>query len=109
MEYEFDLVCDIDWSHIMTVSKSRCSAVQDLKVEKPSASFMTPVIDWLQSGSSAPSYIVPVAQVIATPQITLDDLLARYGVEAIMNANSGQIPGSQDELDLIAGILAVQS
>lgn len=111
MEYEFDLVCDIDWSHIMTVSKSRCSAVQDLKVEKPGPSFMAPVIDWLQSGSSAPVSSTPVvtASVAAAPQITLDSLVARYGVDVVMSTNSGQIPGSQEELELIAGVLEMQA
>lgn len=111
MEYEFDLVCDIDWSHIMTVSKSRCSAVQDMKVEKPGPGFMAPVIDWLQSGSSAPVSSTPVvtASVAAAPQITLDSLVARYGVDVVMSTNSGQIPGSQEELELIAGVLEMQA
>ena len=50
MEYEFDLVCDIDWSHILTVSKSRCSVVADMKIEKPGPDFMRPIIEWLQAG-----------------------------------------------------------
>lgn len=106
MEYEFDLVCDIDWSHIMTVSKSRCSAVQDLKVEKPSASFMAPVIEWLSSGSSLPA--VSAAPIAApAPVITLDELLAQYGVDKIMQTNGGQIPGTQDELDVLADLLKI--
>lgn len=113
MEYEFDLVCDIDWSHIMTVSKSRCSAVQDMKVEKPSAGFMTPVIEWLSSGSVVVAPIPEPVAVLAAPAgyktITLDDLVTQYGVEKVMETNGGTIPGTQDELDLIAGVLAVSA
>lgn len=103
MEYEFDLVCDIDWSHIMTVSKSRCSAVQDLKVEKPGPGFMQPVIEWLSSGNA----VMPAAPVIAPAKvITLDDLVAQYGVDAVMAAGGGIIPSTSAEVSAIAGLLA---
>jgi hypothetical protein len=52
MEYEMDVVCDIDWAHILTVSKSRCSAIQDAKREKPGPEFLSPLIDWLSSGTA---------------------------------------------------------
>jgi hypothetical protein len=109
MEYEFDIVCDMDWSHFLTVTKSRCTAVADLKVEKPGPGFLQPVIDWLTSGEAIvtpePQFetVAPVAQPAAN--VTLDGLMAQYGVDAIMAANSGQIPGTQEELDLIAGLL----
>lgn len=54
MEYEFDIVGDIDYAHILRVSKSRCSAVQDLIVEKPGPHFMAPVLEWLTSGAPTP-------------------------------------------------------
>lgn len=52
MEYEFDIVGDLDYAHILRVSKSRCSAVQDATVEKPGPGFMRPVIEWLTSGAA---------------------------------------------------------
>jgi hypothetical protein len=83
MEYEFDILCDMDWAHILTVSKSRCSAVADLQIEKPGAEFMRPVIEWLTSGDYVP---------VQAPKVTMEDLLALYGPEAVMNANGGAIP-----------------
>jgi len=59
MEYEFDLVCDLDYAHVMTVSKSRCPAVADLKVEKPGPAFIAPVLEWLQSGIERPAPAMP--------------------------------------------------
>lgn len=53
MEYEFDIVLDMDWSHIGVVSKSRCSAVADTESFKPGPAFMQPVIEWLNSGAPA--------------------------------------------------------
>lgn len=50
MEYEFTIYGSIDRAHVLTVSKSRCPAVQDAIVSKPGASFMAPVIRWLETG-----------------------------------------------------------
>lgn len=83
MEYEFDILCDMDWAHILTVSKSRCSAVADMQVEKPGAEFMRPVIDWLTSGDYVP---------VTAPKLTLNDLTDLYGAQAVMDANNGAIP-----------------
>jgi hypothetical protein len=50
MEYEFTIYGSMDWSHIMTISKSRCSAVADAIVVKPGAAFIEPVLRWLETG-----------------------------------------------------------
>lgn len=65
LEYEFDVVCDIDWAHILFVSKSRCAALQDAKREKPGPEFMAPLIEWLSTG-------VPSA-----PRAAVDELVVR--------------------------------
>lgn len=54
MEYEFDVYGSMDYSHMMTVTKSRCSAIQDAVVVKPGASFVQPLVDWLETGTAAP-------------------------------------------------------
>lgn len=102
-EYEFDIVCDIDWSHILTVSKSRCSAVADMTVEKPGPEFMRPVIEWLNSGGAAAANLV---QEPAKTVVTLETLLTQYGAEAIMTANNGKIPAAQEEVEYVATVLA---
>ena len=116
MEYEFDIVCDMDWSHIMTVGKSRCSAVADLRVEKPGQEFMRQVLTWLESGQAeavpAPQFVpappvVPQPTEPSAPVVTLDSLVTQYGVERVMEANGGAIPGTQEEIDLIAGLLGM--
>ena len=115
MEYEFDVVCDMDWSHFLTVTKSRCSAIADLKVEKPGPWFLRPLIAWLQGGAADTfSLASPVPQpqpfqAPSTAEINLESLIDTYGVDAIMAANGGQIPGSQAELDLLAGLLSMSA
>jgi len=53
MEYEFDVGLSMDWSHIGTVTKTRCPTIDGKSAVKPGAGFMRPIIDWLNIGSSA--------------------------------------------------------
>lgn len=50
MEYEFDIYGSLDWSHMMTVTKSRCPDVDGEIVVKPGKPFMQKVISWLNTG-----------------------------------------------------------
>lgn len=61
MEYEFDLVCDLDWTHTLTVGKSRCSAVADAISVKPGPAFMAPVAHWLAEGADVPQALIDAA------------------------------------------------
>jgi len=118
MEYEFDIVADIDYAHIMTVSKSRCPAVADMITEKPGASFMAPVIEWLGSGAKAAQ--IPQTETAFKPaeaepvqsnsvSFDMDELVDKYGVDAIMSANNGMIPSNDEELRQVAQALEVAS
>lgn len=101
MEYEFDIVCDIDWSHIMTVSKSRCSAIADLQVERPSATFIQPVIEWLNGGVMSKPNFEP-----ANKKLSFQDLVDQYGAETVMEilqtVTGGQMPSTDEEVQKIA-------
>jgi hypothetical protein len=101
VEYEWDIVCDIDYAHIMRVSKSRCVAVADLTVEKPGPAFIQPVIEWLNSGvaTKAPEQ----APVESAP--TLEMLVEKYGVDVIMEQCHGQLPSTDEEISILAGVL----
>lgn len=101
MEYEFDIVCDMDWAHILSVSKSRCSAVADMRMEKPGPGFMGPVLEWLDSSTVRPAAAAP----IMANTVSLDGLLSLYSAEAIMAANGGQIPTTDAEVQAAADIL----
>lgn len=113
MEYEFDIVCDMDWMHILTVSKSRCSLVADMKLEKPGPLFMMPVIEWLNDGTPTPKpqpEFTPAlagAPVEERPLISLEMLIDAFGPEAIMEAAGGTIPGTDEELAAVAVKLGV--
>lgn len=105
IEYEWDIVCDMDYAHILTVSKSRCPAVADMKTEKPGPSFIQPVIDWLQSGAAAAPVFYPV-QAETITRYSLDGLVEQYGVDAVLNLSGGTVPESDDSIQAIGKILA---
>lgn len=50
VEYEFDVVADLDLSHILTVSKTRCPSIDGEIVARPTGTFMAKVKDWLEQG-----------------------------------------------------------
>jgi hypothetical protein len=54
MEYEFDVVADLNVEHVMTISKTRCSAFDGLVVAKPGRSTFAPLVEWLEDGIAAP-------------------------------------------------------
>lgn len=52
IEYEFDVVGDIDHEHDMVISKSRCSKVAEVGVyKKPGKKFAHELLAWLEDGA----------------------------------------------------------
>jgi hypothetical protein len=50
MEYEFDVVADLDADNTLSVSKSRCPALHAGRFPRPGADFAAPLIEWLSDG-----------------------------------------------------------
>lgn len=61
VEYEFDVVCDIDQAHTLCVSKSRCPEIADRVAHKPGPIFMAPLLHWLNEGMDVPAETVEAA------------------------------------------------
>lgn len=57
VEYEFDVIIDMDQTNTANVTKSRCSAIAGERVHKPTPAFINPVIEWLDSGEPIPSFV----------------------------------------------------
>jgi hypothetical protein len=53
LEYEFDVVCDLDTEHNGIVSKSRCSAIADKCYPHPGRNMAEPLARWLDAGTEA--------------------------------------------------------
>ena len=76
MEYEFDVVADMDTAHNMVVSKSRIFAIADAVVNKPNGEWFRQVVNWLGDGTLAlaPKAEAPKAE--PTPEPHKVDVLA---------------------------------
>lgn len=62
MEYEFDVVGDINADHQLVVTKSRCSTIADAVIDRPGKTFGEQLLQWLEVGQP----IAEVRQVSAT-------------------------------------------
>jgi hypothetical protein len=65
MDYEFDVVGDLDWNHTLVVSKSRCSELSGAVVKEPGAEFAAALAQWVGSGAKpapTPEPTEPTAQ-----------------------------------------------
>lgn len=70
VEYEFDVVADMDLEHVLTISKTRCPALDGRKASQPGASFITPLMDWLKAGVERREVEIVKVEFIAEPEVT---------------------------------------
>lgn len=68
IEYEFGIYCRMDEYHTLSVQKSDCSAIDRLEVHCPTMEFMSPVIEWLQTGR-ATTEVSTLARVASPGQL----------------------------------------
>lgn len=54
IEYEFDIVGDLNQDHTLTVTKSRCSALADAVIGEPNAELAKQIQEWLDGGVDLP-------------------------------------------------------
>jgi hypothetical protein len=68
MEYEFDVVADIDHEHRFVVTKSRCAELADAVIMKPGDEVAEILRAWLTGGEPAPVAPAPAARTDAAPE-----------------------------------------
>lgn len=76
MEYEFDVVGDLDHDNVLTVSKSRLPDLSRAVVPQPGPELATTIRDWLSDGTEAPGALEYRAR--ALDLAGRDELLALY-------------------------------
>lgn len=62
MEYEFDVVGDIDQQHVLRVTKTRCAALDDAVIAKPGEQIAETLKTWLSDGETAAEIEKPAAK-----------------------------------------------
>lgn len=53
MEYEFDVVGDLDHNHRLAISKSRYEAIDGQVIDRPGGEFGATILEWLEKGAPA--------------------------------------------------------
>jgi hypothetical protein len=119
MEYEFDLYCSMDDEHILRVSKSRCPELSDGMSVKPGATFIAPIVTWLNDGSDAPAEKFAVTESDlrmlerrvegakpAAPVKSVQELMAEAAAREAAKEQAAAAP-PQDRLDLSCQSIAV--
>jgi hypothetical protein len=125
IEYEFDIVGDLDIENTLTVSKSRCPALSGAVVRRPDAAVADVILAWLGEGKAVLSAADYRDLALAEPQdpvrlrelwsdvrqrglsgasviddtgeaVTLGDFIARRGKEAIPVRSPAALPRNHD-------------
>lgn len=73
MEYEFDVIGDLDLDNTLTVSKTRIPMLHGAVTEKPGPEFADTIRDWLADGEDIPGPLAYRSQAL-DPDATFDDL-----------------------------------
>lgn len=63
LEYEFDVVGDLDVANNFTVTKTRCSALADAHINRPGQQLAETLRAWLTDGTERPAVTPPAAPV----------------------------------------------
>lgn len=65
IEYEFDIVGDLDAENTLMISKSRCSDLAGVVLPKPGADLAQTICDWLAGGVETPETAEFIARAVA--------------------------------------------
>jgi hypothetical protein len=78
MEYEFDVVGDLDWSHTMRISKTRCRVLDGKTIRLPGEDVVEVLRTWLNAGEAPPPFDPAPARaaIAALPGATAEDITA---------------------------------
>lgn len=52
VEYEFNIFCQLDKYHTLSVEKTDCSPIDRLEIASPREEFILPIIEWLDTGNT---------------------------------------------------------
>jgi hypothetical protein len=97
IEFEFDLLVELDQKHQGTVTKDRTGKFQDETIDKPGEEFGAALYDWLSSGTKVPSLVLPVSSGPA-PETGVPVKPAAKAEAAAKVKPAGKTPGGQRDV-----------
>lgn len=74
IEYEFDIIGDLDQENTLVISKTRCPDLSGAVINRPGEDMAATVLAWLQDGAEVPNAADLVSEVMADG-LTADDAL----------------------------------
>lgn len=76
IEYEFDVVADLDHENTLTVSKSRCPDLSGAVIRRPDSAFAQTILNWLEDGEDVDG--VPELHDRALAEATVDGMRSLF-------------------------------
>jgi hypothetical protein len=67
IEYEMDVVAELDWDHVLTVSKTRCPALDKAVIREPGEDVAALLMAWLSDGApieERPRAMAPIVEIL---------------------------------------------
>ena len=83
IEYEFDLVGDLDLSNTLTISKSRCPELSGGVYPQPGLEIAQQILEWLEDGEDART-AADLRDEAAKPDVTKETLRGLYKEAALL-------------------------
>jgi hypothetical protein len=106
IEYEFDLVADMDLDNVLTVSKTRIPALAKAVLAEPGAELAITIRDWLADGEDVPGPLLYRSQAL-DPDLSVEDLRILHSTVAAAGlANAPVVDGDGNPTVLGALIVA---
>lgn len=94
VEYEFDVIGDMDHSNSMTILKSRCISLSGRVIPKPDSLLSDELASWLSDGEKAPSFgeiEALAAQLSLAPEQFTTTIQSRYGARMLSDLSPQQL------------------
>jgi hypothetical protein len=76
IEFEFDIVGDLDLEHTLVITKTRCSALADAVIRHPDEGLAKRILDWLNAGAEPVASALDYRDRAIEPDATRERLLA---------------------------------
>lgn len=118
MEYEFDLIGELDGESTMTVTKSRCPALTNAVLRKPGEEVARKLLDWLADGTATATAPPPAEKsgpnVVAANGVVVDAIEGEYDRLGVKGKKArseetrkilGRRPTSSADLDELLAVL----
>ncbi|MGW3166945.1 ATP-binding protein [Streptomyces sp. NPDC001142] len=77
LEYEFDIVGDLDQENTLVITKSRCQALSGSVINRPGPDMAATILEWLNDGESVPDAAALLDEAVSE-ELTYEGALALH-------------------------------